>query len=333
MGRNKHDSRFERIPLERIDGQERRFAVAYPSAPDPDLIASIRESGLFLPLILHEFSPGRQRVVAGNRRFRAAALAGLKSVPAHILNSDADDLSLFLLNLRENAATRPFNDLERALALNRLDSEFGLQENDLLQIMPVLGLEPGRRVLDQYLRLAALSADLRSYAVVQGIPIRVSSRMAAWAVEDQQALLGLVQALAPGRNTLNQFLDFLEEIALRDRMEIADVLASKEIREVLEEPKQTSTQRRDMLKQRLFQIRYPQLWEETREISRLLKKVGRPGGASLTPPASLEGKALHVSFCFGSIREFEERMERIACLATSQEVRTVLSMLRQEDEE
>ncbi|MEK6777992.1 MAG: ParB N-terminal domain-containing protein [bacterium] len=326
------DSGFEQIPIERIDLQDKIFAVAYPQDVDEHLTASVRDAGLFIPVVLESRQDRLFRIVSGGRRIPAAKAAGLNAVTARITGQGVGDKSLFLWNIRENAAIRALNHMEKSLVLHRLTADFGAGEQELLELMPLLGLEPARQVLYQYSGLARLNHELRRYLIVHGIPVKVGSRMAAWSPADQDALCGFLRTVQMGGNTLNEVVELLEEIALRDRMKIADVLMKRELRNVLQAPGFTSTQKKDRLKRGLIRMRYPGLWERTQRISELLAKGGRVPGVTIEPPPYLEGIGLDVSFSFRSAGELRDKAERLAALSRQGEIGQVLSLLQQKEE-
>jgi HAMP domain-containing protein len=266
-------------------------------------------------------------IVSGSRRVSAARTAGLDSVPARIVGREIDERDLFFRNIRENADTRTMNDLERALVLHRLIEDFGAGEKEALGIMPALALASSRRILYQYTSLVRLTDELKRYVVSHTIPIRISSRVAEWATGDQEALSGLFKTVTLSGNNLKDLLDLIEEISLRDDVAIRKVLAMAEAREVLEESRFTSTQKREMLKQRLFHIRYPVLSERTERISMLLKKGGDLSGISLTPPPYLEGSSLNASFSFGSVEKLRKAVDRLNLMANGEEIGKVLKLL------
>jgi ParB family chromosome partitioning protein len=94
------------------------------------LAASIREQGVLSPLILRRGRDGYE-LVAGERRLRAARLAGLKTVPAIVRDlADAEALGLALV---ENLQREDLNAVEEAEAYRRLIEDFGLSQEDVAQ--------------------------------------------------------------------------------------------------------------------------------------------------------------------------------------------------------
>jgi ParB family chromosome partitioning protein len=88
-----------------------------------ELAESIREQGVMQPLLVRLVSPGKYEIIAGERRFRAATLAGLKEVP--VLVSGANDQAAAAMALVENMQREDLNPLEESQGLARLIEEFG----------------------------------------------------------------------------------------------------------------------------------------------------------------------------------------------------------------
>jgi len=95
-----------------------------------ELVDSIREHGILEPLVVAETPAGFQ-IVAGERRWRAAKIAGLKTVPAII--KKATPRRMLEMALVENVQREDLNPLERAKAFQRLVSEFGLSTQEISQ--------------------------------------------------------------------------------------------------------------------------------------------------------------------------------------------------------
>ncbi len=92
------------------------------------LADSIRAQGLLQPLVLRKQS-GRFQVVAGERRLRAARLAGMAEVPAVI--RDADDTQMLVLALVENIQRKDLGPMEKAENFSRLSGMFGLTQEEV----------------------------------------------------------------------------------------------------------------------------------------------------------------------------------------------------------
>ena len=89
-----------------------------------ELAESIKSQGIMQPVLVRPLTGGRYEIIAGERRFRAASLAGLDEVP--VLVKDVPDETAAVMALIENIQRENLNPLEEAQGLQRLTQEFGL---------------------------------------------------------------------------------------------------------------------------------------------------------------------------------------------------------------
>src|SRR5690606_17990610 len=88
-----------------------------------ELAASIRGHGVMQPIVVRPLGGGRWEIIAGERRYRAAQLAGLAEVP--VVEREVSDEQALAMALIENLQREDLNPLEQAHAIRRLVSEFG----------------------------------------------------------------------------------------------------------------------------------------------------------------------------------------------------------------
>lgn len=93
-----------------------------------ELAASIKEQGIMQPILVRPVDGQKHEIIAGERRWRAAQLAGLTEVP--VLVRDVPDRAALALALVENIQREDLNPLEEAQGLQRLIEEFGLTHDD-----------------------------------------------------------------------------------------------------------------------------------------------------------------------------------------------------------
>jgi ParB family chromosome partitioning protein len=116
------------IPLARIRPNPYQPRRSTADKAIEDLAASIREHGVLQPILVTEVLDGYQ-LVAGERRFRAAQMAGLERIPAVVRNlADRSQLELALV---ENIQRADLNPMEEAHAYRQLADEFGLSQDEI----------------------------------------------------------------------------------------------------------------------------------------------------------------------------------------------------------
>ena len=118
-----------------------------------DLAASIEEHGIIQPLTVRRLSTGYYQIIAGERRWRAAKLAGLREVPAVII--EADDRKVMELGLIENLQREDLNPAEEARGYRTLMEEYGLTQEQVAQQMG-----KSRPAITNTLRLLALPDEV-----------------------------------------------------------------------------------------------------------------------------------------------------------------------------
>lgn len=118
-----------------------------------ELAASISQHGVISPLIVCEIEGGRYRIVAGERRWRAARIAGLKTVPVVVKNVSGREI--MEISLIENLQREDLNIIEEALGYKKLSEEFGLTQEEMAK-----RVGKSRPVITNALRLLTLPEDV-----------------------------------------------------------------------------------------------------------------------------------------------------------------------------
>jgi ParB family chromosome partitioning protein len=119
-----------------------------------ELAVSIKERGVLQPIIVSRVGDGTFSIVTGERRWRAADLAGLKKIPALVKNvASKDSLEIALI---ENIQREDLNPVETAEAFNRLIAEFNLTQEDLSR-----KVGKDRATVANYLRLLKLPQEVK----------------------------------------------------------------------------------------------------------------------------------------------------------------------------
>ncbi len=141
------------LPIEAVQRNPGQPRKRFEEARHEELAASIREHGIVEPILVRRDGAG-YRILAGERRWRAAQRAGLKEIPAIL--RDASDREAFELALVENLQREDLNPIEEAEAFDVLVREHGLTQEAVAQ---AVGKE--RSTVANALRLLRLPADVR----------------------------------------------------------------------------------------------------------------------------------------------------------------------------
>ncbi|MBN2132200.1 MAG: ParB/RepB/Spo0J family partition protein [Sedimentisphaerales bacterium] len=148
---------FQEIPLGSITPNPYQARTVWRDEDLAELTESIKANGIIQPVLVRPFQ-GRYQLIAGERRFRAAELASLPTIPA--LVRDVDDEQLFEWSLVENIHRRDLNAIERAKAYQRYLNAFSLTQADAAE-----RLGENRSVIANYLRLLDLPQDIKQMLI------------------------------------------------------------------------------------------------------------------------------------------------------------------------
>lgn len=143
-----------RIPIEQIEANPRQPRHDFDEQALKELAASIKTYDIIQPVTVSRLSSGRYRLIAGERRFRAAKMAGLKDIPAYI--RQANDSELLELALLENLQRQDLNAMEIALSYKRMMEELNYTQE---QVAERMGKE--RTTVTNYIRLLKLPPDIQ----------------------------------------------------------------------------------------------------------------------------------------------------------------------------
>ena len=121
------------VPIEFIARSPRNPRRHFDESELQDLAASIRQHGIVQPVVVRTIDQNRFEIIAGERRWRAAQLAGFTEVP--VIVRDVDDRTALELAIVENVQRSDLNPLEEALGYEQLIAEHGYTQNDLGEII------------------------------------------------------------------------------------------------------------------------------------------------------------------------------------------------------
>ncbi|GAC1044944.1 ParB/RepB/Spo0J family partition protein [Rhizobium sp. No.120] len=121
------------VPIEFISRNPRNPRRYFDETELHDLASSIRQHGIVQPVVVRTVSTDRYEIIAGERRWRAAQLAGLIEIP--VIVRDVDDKTALEIAIVENVQRADLNPLEEALGYEQLIAEHGYTQNDLGEII------------------------------------------------------------------------------------------------------------------------------------------------------------------------------------------------------
>lgn len=178
-GRNEIDE----IPLPLVSPNPFQPRRAFDDAALGELADSVKSKGLLQPIVVRRLGDGGYELITGERRWRAAKLAGLKKIPALIRPAtDAESMEMALI---ENLQRKDLNPMEAAWAYQRLMKEFGLTQESVAR-----QLSKERSSIANTVRLLSLPPEVQVW--VEGGQLSLGHAKVLLGVSDstQQVQLG-----------------------------------------------------------------------------------------------------------------------------------------------
>ena len=296
---------IQKIPLDHIDVADETFSVNF--MPDLHrLQSSLEKIGLIQPVLLRKKQDGYQ-IICGFRRIPIIKEMGGSDILSMVLDEgEKDDLRLFFISLHENLTSRGFNNIEKAIALDKLVHLFQIDPATVIKkYLPLFDLEADEKILKTYLSLARMEKEVKRYVLKEGVSRTNIRRISALSSKDRMALLSLISPLKLGENRLREILTFLEEISKRDQLSIREIVKRPEIQAILSHQELTPSQRAERIKRALMDLRYPRLRNREEKFEKKRKELNLPSKVSFSHQPFFEGKGLKMELQFETAEEYQ----------------------------
>ena len=163
------------LPLSQVEPRQDQPRDSFDEERLQDLAASIARHGMIQPVIVRRLEGGYYQIIAGERRWRAARMAGLHEIPVRVLQ--ADDRSVSELALVENLQREDLNPMEEARGYQKLIGDYGLTQEEA-----AAGVGKSRSAVTNALRLLNLCGPVA--AMVENGELSAGHARALLALED-----------------------------------------------------------------------------------------------------------------------------------------------------
>jgi len=191
------------IPVDSIEANPFQPRTSFDEKALEELSVSIKKLGIVQPLTVRETSPGHFQLIAGERRLRAARLAGLSHVPAYIRT--ADDQAMLELALVENIQREDLDAVEVAISFQRLIEECKLTQE---QLSERVGKQ--RSTVANYLRLLKLPAEIQ--LGIKSKHLMMGHARTLVNIEDPKKQISIYYKIIDGELSVRQSEDLVRQI-------------------------------------------------------------------------------------------------------------------------
>lgn len=177
------------VAISLIDPNPQQPRVSFDEEALSELSASIAQLGVIQPVTLRKQNDGRYTIISGERRWRAAQMAGLEALPAYI--REVDDENLHAMALVENIQRQDLNAIEVALGMRRLVEECGLTQEAMAE-----KVGKKRSTVANYMRLLTLPSEVQ-LALKEGL-ITMGHAKAIASIDGDNQLKALKKCIKRG---------------------------------------------------------------------------------------------------------------------------------------
>ena len=211
---------FSMIDIELIEPNPYQPRKRFSEEELKELAISIEKNGVLQPIIVRQRKDGKYEIVAGERRWRAARIAGLEKIPAII--KDLEDSEVLQIALIENLQRQDLDPIEEALAYRDLMDRFGFTQNE---IADMVGKD--RATVTNRLRLLNLSPGvidaLRKGLITEGharVLLRIDDpqeqeRICQMVIENNLSVRQLERMIAPKERKKTSDEEWVSEVSRR----------------------------------------------------------------------------------------------------------------------
>ena len=192
---------IRQVPVGRIEANPDQPRLTFDEATLAELSSSVKEHGVLQPILVRPVEGSRYQLIAGERRWRAAKMAGLETIPAMI--EEIDDDTALEIAIIENLQREDLSPLDEAIMYDRMTSEHGYSVRKLAQ---KLGKDKG--YIENRLRLADAPPEIRQLVSLR--KDTVSHAYELLKVEDPRKRRRLAEQVASGELSLVRLREKIE---------------------------------------------------------------------------------------------------------------------------
>lgn len=183
------------VPVSRLEARKDQPRKNFDDGSLESLAASIKEYGILQPLVVRESGSGFYQIIAGERRFRAAKMAGLTEVPVIIIT--ADDLTTAKMALVENVQREDLNPMEEAEGYRELSEVWNMTQEEI-----AAKIGKSRSAVANAMRLCDLDEEVKE--MVKSGRLSSGHARALITLPDKEDRIRIATAAADGRMTVRE---------------------------------------------------------------------------------------------------------------------------------
>jgi hypothetical protein len=299
----------EKVPLSRIDWEDRSFRLTY-HRPLTALSRSIETIGLQNDPLVQRKEGGLFRMVSGFRRLQVLLRQGVPSLRCRTIPQATEEETLLFFNFQENL-DRGFNAVEQAWAIKKL-SPFMETEILISEILPLLGLPPQKAMLERCIRLTEISPLYWPFVLEGKLFPELFPDLLRHCRPLVATVLALFIQLRWSFQKQKEFLRDLLELAKRREESPETAFLTDPVFHLLAETRGTPQQKGEGLRTLFRKRLYPVLTETEKQFEEKRAAMELEGRTRLIPPPFFEGGVYRLEISFSDSDQLKASLNRIS---------------------
>ncbi|MEJ2110085.1 MAG: ParB/RepB/Spo0J family partition protein [Acidobacteriota bacterium] len=284
------------ISLDKIDFEDETFRISEDVFSET-LLTSIQRIGQLNPVVLVEKNE-RYRVVCGFRRLKALQRLKATKVAGRLLEGKIQlAAGLFDFAVWDNLSHRQLDPLEAARVVYKLNVEFGLAEDVLIETyLPRLGLPAHAQTISAQIALHTSHPAIRKLFKEGRLTLATVEILAEMHPSTMEKFASVMNRIRLSASRQRKFFSLLEDMAAINDSNPDDVFNDARITEVLENDRLTPGERGEGVYEILYRYRYPKMSDAERLFEERINSLGLPGTIHISSDPYFETSDLQVAF-------------------------------------
>ncbi len=204
---NKKDETLIEIEIERIIPGDAQPRTDFDENSLKELANSIKEKGIIQPIVVSRVGDGSFRIIAGERRWRAAKIAGLQKIPAIV--KDVSPSEAVEIALIENIQREDLDPVETAMAFERLIKDYNLTQEELSQ-----RVGKDRATIANYLRILKLPDEIKN--LIKSGSLTMGHAKAIMSLDNEQRQIEACQLVLKKSLSVRQTEELVKKLSKSD---------------------------------------------------------------------------------------------------------------------
>ena len=302
------------VNIATIDESKDPYCMSFGFDPGL-LVQSIKKIGLINSPLLVEEEKGNFTIIAGYRRIKAIKSLGWTRIPCRVLpESGISSLECLLINLHDNLTTREFNEMEKAMVVNRL--ALHLPKTEILKnYMPLLNLPSNEAALQLLLRLENELDNVTRHHIARGrITVKAIKMLIDMDDEDREHVIRLIIYLKLNSNYQKQLIDYIVDLSRINNVSITELIKDRKIEAICSDMKMNNPQKAGALMNYLRGKRFPTLIMAEKSFEKKVLSLGLPKGIKITAPPYFEAPGYRLGITFREGKDLKEKIDLLSRL-------------------